>query len=473
MSLRNPPAGPAPAVTPPPAGGPPTGFAAVATPAARRRKSRWKLWLALVLLLLLAGGGGAAWAFVKKREKPVLVQTEKIARRNLTELIVATGRIQAVTRVVINPEVSGEIVELPVRDGQAVRRGDLLVRIRPDPYIASRSSAQAGLQTALAGIALARAQLSKAQADFDRLKPLFEQQIASDADFIAARTALEVARAQLESSEHQADQARAALARAEEDLAKTTILAPIDGTVVGLKSERGERVVGTAMMAGTEIMTIADLNEMEARVDVGEVDIPLVQVGQKARLEVDSFRDRKFAGFVTEIANAAKTQGLGTQAEATKFEVRIRVQDKERFRPGMSVTAEIETRHRTNALAVPIQSVTTRLPTNAVAGGPPAATKAPPRADEADGLIEERRRPRDVQRPVEVVFLVADGRAVMRRVTRGISDDDYTEITEGVAEGEEVVSGGFRAINRELEDGKPVKREEGRKEDAGGWWRKK
>lgn len=473
MSLRNPPAEAAPAAIPPPATGPATSFAALAPTVTRRRKSRWMLWLALLLVLLLAGGGGAAWAFVKKREKPILVQTEKITRRNLTELIVATGRIQAVTRVVINPEVSGEIVELPVRDGQAVQRGDLLVRIRPDPYIASRNSAQAGLQTALAGIALARAQLSKAQADFDRLKPLFDQQIASDADFIAARTALEVAQAQLESSGHQADQARAALVRAEEDLAKTTIVAPIDGTVVSLKSERGERVVGTAMMAGTEIMTIADLNEMEARVDVGEVDIPLVQVGQRARLEVDSFRNRKFAGLVTEIANAAKSQGLGTQAEATKFEVRIRVQDKERFRPGMSVTAEIETRYRTNVLAVPIQSVTTRLPTNAVAGGQPAPTKAPPREDEMDGLIDERRRPRELQRPVEVVFLVAGDRAVMRRVTRGISDDDHTEITDGVTGDEEVVTGGFRAINRELEDGKLVKRDEGKKQGEGGWWKKK
>lgn len=470
MSLRTPPAQASPEPGPP-ASAPLPAAAPGPAPALRRRKSRWKLWLALVLVLLLAGGG-AAWAFFKKREKPILVQTEKITRRNLTELIVATGRIQAVTKVVINPEVSGEIVELPVRDGQAVQRGDLLVRIRPDPYIASRNSAQAGLQTALAGIALARAQLSKAQADFDRLKPLFDQQIASDADFINARTALEVAQAQLESSGHQADQARAALVRAEEDLAKTTIVAPIGGTVVSLKSERGERVVGTAMMAGTEIMTIADLNEMEARVDVGEVDIPLVQIGQQARLEVDSFRDRKFAGLVTEIANAAKSQGLGTQAEATKFEVRIRVQDKERFRPGMSVTAEVETRYRTNVIAVPIQSVTTRLPTNAVTGQKPGA-KAPPKEEETDGLIDERRRPKEAVKPVEVIFTVADGRAVMRPVTRGINDDSYSEITEGAAEGAEVVTGGFRAINRELEHGKLVKRDEGRKEGEGGWWKKK
>ncbi|HMO64395.1 MAG TPA: efflux RND transporter periplasmic adaptor subunit, partial [Verrucomicrobiota bacterium] len=215
----------------------------------------------------------------------------------------------------------------------------------------------------------------------------------------------------------------------------------------------------------TEIMTIADLNEMEARVDVGEVDVPLVQLGQKARLEVDSFRDRKFAGLVTEIANAAKTQGMGTQAEATKFEVRIRVQDKDRFRPGMSVTAEIETRHRTNVLAVPIQSVTTRLPTNTVAGA--TGTKAPRKEEEDDGLVDERRRPREAVKPVEVVFTVADGRAVMKPVTRGISDDTHVEITEGVTEGDAVVSGGFRAINRELEHGKLVKLDDGKGQKAG------
>lgn len=460
MSTRTAPGQSLPEPPPVPTNGPPVSTPSPA-PAAKKRKSRWKLWLALVLLLLLAGGGTAGWMWYKKRERPIVVQTEKVARRSLTELIVATGRIQPVLKVVINPEVSGEIVELPVRDGQVVKKGDLLVRIKPDPYVASKNSAEANYRSSLAGVTLAKANRAKAQADLDRLKPLFDQQISSDADYMAAKTALEVAQAQLESSGHQTDQAKASLARAEEDLAKTTIAAPIDGIVVSLKSERGERVVGTAMMAGTEIMTIADLDEMEARVDVGEVDIPLVQIGQKARLEVDSFRDRKFAGLVTEIANASKAQGMGTQAEATKFEVRIRVQDKERFRPGMSVTAEVETRYRTNVIAVPIQSVTTRLPTNAVAGQPPG-TKAPPKEEETDGLVDERRRPKETVKPVEVIFTVADGKAVMKPVKRGISDDNYVEITEGAAEGDEVVSGGFKAINRELEHGKLMKLDDGK-----------
>jgi len=222
------------------------------------------------------------------------------------------------------------------------------------------------------------------------------------------------------------------------------------------------------MMAGTEIMTIAALDEMEARVDVGEIDVVLTKLGQKARLEVDSFRDRKFNGTVTEIANAAKTQGLNTQQEATKFEVRIRIEEREVFRPGMSVTAEIETRAQTNVLAVPIQSVTTRLPKEAKAaldkqkqkkkkGG--AGDEAEP--EEGDGSGESgvagRRRASSAPKPIEVIFIVKDGKAVMKPVKRGISDDEYTEITEGVEEGMVVVSGGYKAINRQLEDGKQVR----------------
>lgn len=414
----------------------------------------------LVIGIILAGLAGlGTWAALRKREPVITVQTEKVGRRNLTELVVATGRIQAVTKVVINPEVSGEIVELPVRDGQSVRKGDLLVRIKPDPYIASRNSAEANHRSALANVELARAELEKSKIEFARFEKLYQGQLVSESDFLSAKTALDVGKARFDTARHNADQAKAALARAEEDLAKTTITAPIDGTVTSLKSERGERVVGTAMMAGTEIMTVADLNEMEARVDVGEIDVVLVQIGQKARLEVDSFRDRKFGGLVTEIANAARTQGLNTQQEATKFEVRIRVQEKETFRPGMSVTAEIETRYRTNVLTVPLQSVTTRLPKEAKEQLEKQKKLAQEsrESEDAPEPAPGRRRPAQATKPVEVVFAVRDGKAVQLPVKRGIGDDAHTEITEGVEEGLEVVSGGYRAINRDLEDGKPLK----------------
>ncbi len=426
--------------------------------ASSQRGSARKILIPVLLLLVLAGLG--MWAFFRKKESVIVVQTEPVTRRNLTELVVATGKIQAVTRVVINPEVSGEIVELPVREGQPVKKGDVLVKIRSDPYVANRNSADATLRSALANVELARAELEKARIEFGRFERLLADRLISESEFLSAKTSLDVAVARFDTARHQADQSKAALARVDEDLTKTTIIAPIDGIVINLKSERGERVVGTAMMAGTEIMTVADLNEMEARVEVGEIDVVLVKLGQKARLEVDSFRDRRFGGVVTEIANAARTLGLNTQGEATKFEVRIRVTEKEAFRPGMSVTADIETRYRTNVLSVPLQSVTTRLPKEA--RDELERRKKYEEANRKDGVEEQpaadsRRKPGSALKPVEVVFGAKDGKVVALPVQRGISDDTHVEITQGLEEGQEIVTGGYKAINRELEDGKPVK----------------
>ncbi len=419
----------------------------------------------LVLAFILLGLGAlGTWALLRKREPVITVQTEPVARRNLTEIVVATGRIQPVTKVVINPEVSGEIVELPVREGQVVKKGDVLVRIRPDPYIASRNSAEATYRSALANVELSRAELEKSRIEFARFQRLMEERLISESEFLSAKTSLDVALARFEASRHQSDQTKAALARVEEDLTKTTIVAPMDGTVTSLRSERGERVVGTAMMAGTEIMTVSELGEMEARVDVGEIDVVLVQLGQKVRLEVDSFRDRQFGGVVTEIANAARTQGMNTQQESTKFEVRIRVQEKEFFRPGMSVTAEVETRYRTNVVAVPLQSVTTRLPKEQKEllekqKKLAAAEAKDAGADAVAPVPAGRRRGSNANapRPIEVVFAVKDGKVATVPVKRGISDDTHTEIVDGLEAGVEIVTGGYKAVSRELEDGKLVK----------------
>jgi len=414
-----------------------------------------------IIVLLLASGGAGWWFFLRKKEKVIIVQTEKVARRTLTELVVANGRIQPVVQVVIQPEVSGEITELPVIEGQAVKKGEVILRIKPDNYLASKRSAEASYQSALSGRTLAQANLTKAGIEFKRFKELLEAKLISESQFLEAKTTLDVMQATFENSGHQVEQAKAALARVEDDLSKTTIVAPMNGTVTRLRSQKGERVVGTAMMAGTEIMTIADLNDMEARVDIGEIDVILIQLGQKARLEVDAFRDRKFTGIVTEIANAAKGTSAGSgsstsssqvQQEATKFEVKIRVQEKEPFRPGMSVTAEVETRYRTNVLCVPIQSVTTRVPkkpgeTNVIAAAGTNTMKA-----------GENRKPGEAAKAVEVVFTLNSDEVKMVPVKRGVSDDAYVEITEGLPEGLEVVSGGYKAINRELEEGKKIKR---------------
>jgi HlyD family secretion protein len=432
-----------------------------------RKKRRGWLWL-IIVLLLLAGGGSGWYFFGRKKEPVVTVQTEKVARRNITEIVVANGKIQPVLQVMINPEVSGEIIELPVKEGQNVKKGDLLVRIKPDNYRAIRNSSEANYRSALASKTLAEANLAKAAAEFKRTAQLFRDKFVSDSQYIEAKTAFEVAKATVESSSHQADQAKASLAKADDDLAKTTIVAPIDGTITKLKSQVGERVVGTAMMAGTEIMTVSDLNEMEARVDIGEIDVILISVGQKAKLEVDAFRDREFHGTVTEIANAAKgpssgsssssssSSSSGSSQEATKFEVKIRIQEKEIFRPGMSVTSEIETRYRTNVLCVPIQSVTTRVPKK-------DKEKKEKEAEEKPAAAEAKRK-NDNNKPSEIVFVLGSEFVKVKPVKRGISDDSYVEILEGVEEGQEVVSGSYKAINRELEDGRKIKKGDPNKE---------
>ena len=433
-----------------------------------RKRRRFIIFTVVVLLL---AGGAAAW-FFRKREEVIIVQTEKVTRRTLTELVVANGRIQPVVQVVIQPEVSGEITELPVIEGQPVKKGDVLLRIKPDNYLASKRSAEASYQSALSGRTLARANLTKADIECKRFKELLDARLISESQFLEARTTLEVMQASFENSGHQAEQAKAALAKVEDDLSKTTIHAPMDGTVTRLRSQKGERVVGTALMAGTEIMTIADLNEMEARVDIGEIDVILIQLGQKARLEVDAFRERKFTGVVTEIANAAKGTSAGAggsssssgqiQQEATKFEVKIRVREKEPFRPGMSVTAEIETRYRTNVLCVPIQSVTTRVPKKPDAakgrGDKPGETNVVATAGTNALPSGENKKPGEAAKAVEVVFTLNSDDVKMLPVKRGVSDDAYVEITEGLTEGQEVISGGYKAINRELEDGRKIKR---------------
>lgn len=458
---------------------------------AKSKKKGRKLLVLTIIFLVIAGLGTAA--FLRKREVVITVQTEKATRRNLTELVMANGRVQPVFYVKISPEVSGEIIELPVKEGQEVKKGDLLVRIKPDTYVAQSNSATASFRSSQAGLATAQANLARAEAEFHRQDALFQGSLVSESLFVDAKTSFQVAQAQLRSATHQVEMSKAALDRAEEDLRKTIIYSPLDGTVIRLNSQAGERVVGTAMMAGTEIMTIADLNEMEARVEVGEVDVPLMRIGQTARLEGDAFKDRKFSGTVTEIANSSRGLVLGASAgsfggqsqEATKFEVKIRIKEKEAFRPGMTVTAEIETRYRSNVLTVPIASVTTRLPktnnivaqagvTNApgatnTSAGAPSGTNAASTNLVAGGsgnsatnsggtnLTATGRKPGEAPKPIEVVFVRTNDVVRMVPIKRGVSDDSYMEITEGLEEGQEVVSGGFRAISRELEDGKKVK----------------
>lgn len=436
-----------------------------------------------IIIFSLIGLGLAALAgvaFFHKRDVVITVQTEKVTRRDITEKVVANGKIQPVLQVKISPEVSGEIIDLPIKEGQFVHKGDLLVKIKPDFYLAQLHQCEAGYEAALAGKAQAEANLEKAQADFKRNKDLFDHKLISESDFIGFKASFDVATAQVESALHQVESAKATVASTQDSLDKTTIIAPMNGTISKLNSRLGERVLGTVQNVGTEIMIIADLNEMEARVDLGENDVVLIAPGQTAQLEVDAFKDRKFSGTVTEVANSSNDSGTSlassstTSQDATKFQVRIRIQEKEQFKPGMSVTAEISTRFRTNVLTVPIASVTTRLPkekdkkdgkkTGADPTGPSAAgtnqvaqngTNTCSTNLMAEAKSDKKKGP---PKPIEVVFLMDADKAKMVPVKIGISDDNYWEITDGLKEGEDVISGGYRAISRDLEDGKKIKK---------------
>jgi len=439
---------------------------------------RRKIIIFSLIGLVLASLAGVA--FFRKREAVITIQTEKVMRRDITEKVVANGKIQPVLQVKISPEVSGEIIDLPVKEGQAVKKGDLIVKIKPDFYIAQIHQCEAGYESALAGKSQAEANLEKAAADFKRNKDLWDHKLISEADYVGFKAAFDVAKAQVESAIHQVESAKATVASAQDSLDKTTIMAPMTGTISKLNSRLGERVLGTVQNVGTEIMIIADLNEMEARVDLGENDVVLIQPGQTAQLEVDAFKDRKFNGVVTEVANSSNDSGSLTAAssnnnqEATKFQVRIRIQDREQFKPGMSVTAEISTRSRTNILTVPIASVTTRMPkekdkdkkntkvalenpsaTNSTASNGQSMTNTCPTNTVAEAKSEKKK---GAAKPLEVVFLMDGEHAKMVPVKIGISDDNYWEVTDGLKEGEEVISGGYRAISRDLEDGKKIKK---------------
>src|SRR2546423_1437406 len=387
---------------------------------ANSKKRRKTLVFTGIGLILVALTGVAMF---KKRDIVVVVQTEKVARHNLTELVVANGKIQPVVQVKISAEVSGEIIELPIKEGQAVKKGDLLVKIKPDFYIAQRNQAEASFKSAEAGQATAEANLRKALAEYKRNVELARQKLIADSVFDEVQAAFDVAEAQLSSATHQVEMANANLASADESLSKTTIVSPLTGTITKLNSQLGERVLGTIQNIGTEIMTVADLNEMEARVDIGEIDVVLITPGQNVRLEVDAFKDRKFTGTVTEVANSSTTAGLGglgggggsaNNQEATKFSVKVRVKEKEPFRPGMSCTAEIETRYRTNVLAVPIASVTTRLPkdkndTNSIHVAASSTKTNSTTTAETNHFGPTDKKSKDTApKPVEVVFL-SDG----------------------------------------------------------------
>src|SRR5437763_8144585 len=321
-----------------------------------RRRRRIIFGCAGVALLLIVG-----LIVAGKREKPIPVTTEKAVRKTIVQTVSATGKIQPEVEVKISPEVAGEIIELPVEDGMGVKKGDLLVKIKPDSYRALLEQQEAAISAAKATNLQQKATMLKTEHDFQRAKDLFEKKLISEQEYNAADAAYDVAKNTYESSLHEIERAQAASSQARDQLEKTTIYSPMDGTVTVLNSKLGERLVATNQFAGTEVLRVADLSHMQAVVDVNENDVVNVKIGDKASIKIDAYADRKFKGVVQQIANTGKTTGAGTQEEVTNFEVKIRINDHDvALRPGLSCTADIETSMVKDAVAVPTQTVTIR-----------------------------------------------------------------------------------------------------------------
>jgi HlyD family secretion protein len=435
------------------------------------QKKTKKWYIAGLIILLIAT---LTLAIVKgQKEKATKVATEKVIRRTITETVAANGKIQPAIDVKISPYISGEVVELHVKEGDFVKKGTMLAKIDPQIYIANRDRAQAAYKQALANqaqakarFAQAKAQFTKAKLDFERNKQLWEKQVISDAEYDASKSAYEVAEAEViaaeesyKASQFQVNSAKASLDEAEENLKRTNIWAPSDGTVSRLSVEVGERVTGASQFSsGTEIMRIANLDVMEVKVEVNETDIVRVSLLDTALVEVDAYLERKFKGVVTEIATSANTTGTSVD-QVTNFDVKIRllkdsyqdlIQKEDKisspFRPGMSATVEIQTERVNNVLSVPIQAVTTRADTT----GRVKTVK--------EKREESKQKKNNLSPEQEYVFVYDDGKAILTPVKTGIQDNMYIQILEGVNEGDEVIVAPYRVVSKKLKNGDPVKK---------------
>jgi HlyD family secretion protein len=415
--------------------------------------------IAVLAIIVLLVGKKQGWFGSEFR---IEVAVEEGEKRDIVEIITANGKIQPETEVKLSPDVSGEIVELKIKEGDDVNKGDFLLKIKPDNYISIKNRAEATLNSTRARLTQAEAQLEQASLEYERNKKLWEQRAISEAEYEQAMTAFNSARAEKEAAEYSVASAEASLREAEENLRKTSIYAPMSGTISMLNVELGERVVGTELMSGTELLRVADLNRMEVEVEVNENDIVRVSFMDTALVEVDAYLGRKFKGVVTEIPVSAATEGLATD-QVTNFDVKILLlpesyadlvneNNPNPFRPGMSATADIQTSRKQDVFTVPIQAVTTR----------PDTTKENNRVNENNGDEQA-----DVDELV-VVFIAKSDTAQMSVVETGIQDDQYIEIISGVEPGEKVVSAPFSAISKKLKDGsliEIVKREDLFKDD--------
>lgn len=441
------------------------------------KKLKWIIFslVGLIILLVILKKTGALG-----KKEAVKVSTEKATKRTIIETVNASGKVYPVVEVKMSPDISGEIVELNVIEGDSVKKGQVLAKIYGDIYATQRDQAaavvsqqQAQVANATASIGSSKAQLEQAQKTFDMQKSLYDEKVISKNEFNIANASLISAQATynaalqgIRGGEAGVQSARAALERANKDISRATLIAPMDGVISLLNVKKGERVVGSSMMAGTEMMRIADLNEIEVRVDVGENDIPKVHLGDSASVDIDAYYNRKFKGVVTQISSsnngAALQSASGTSTEVTNYKVYIRLLpesykdliDPKRpkafpFRPGMSASADIKTKVHENRLAVPINAVTTRDRNDTASAAKADNTKPADEAADAAAANTD-----DLE---EVVFIVQKDMKVRKaKVRTDIQDINYIEVLSGVAEGDEVVTSPYNVVSKVLKDSMPV-----------------
>ncbi len=451
--------------------------------AKKKGRSRKVLFIiaGILILLMILAAVFARFAGLTSVDRSEQVELSEVTRKTLTQVVTASGKVQPEIEVKISPDVSGEIIDLRVREGETVERGMLLARIKQDDYRAQVEQMEAGVLQAKATEAQRKADLLNAELERDRQEELYKKNAISESALQTSRTAYEVSEAAYQAAVYSVQSAEARLRESKDKLRKTTIYAPMSGTVSKLDVELGERVVGTSQMQGTEMMRIAQLGQMEMEVDVNENDVVNILVGDTAAIEIDAYPDRTFKGEVTEIANSARVSGAGTQQQITNFPVKVRIVDAHNnaealasrtvtdgevsgridatpnFRPGMSGTVDIFTRTVEDVLAVPIQAVTVR-DINAV-------KREQARSSRDSSSVEEIPDGEDLRR---VVFLAKDGEAEMAEVETGIANDTHVEIMTGIAEGDMVITGPYRAISRTLEPGLKVEKKSERGPRRGG-----
>lgn len=422
-----------------------------------------RYWISAIAII---GLGLAGASKLNKGEKVTEVTVEKAGRGDITATVTATGKVYPEIEVTISSEVAGEIVELGVSDGQLVEKGDVLVSVNPDRLEAQVLQQEAALRASKSNSSESKARMLQSELDLKRQRNLFEKGFATQEQVDENETNLEISQASFQATLSRIEQQEMQLKEARDSLAKATTFAPISGTITSLSSELGDRVVGTGQFAGTEIMRVADLSQMEIRVDVSESDIVQVKIGDTASIEIEALPDAEFKGEVTEIANSA-TGGNNSSDQLTTFLVKVRLIDPTAaIRPGMTATAEIKTKTVTDVIKIPLQAVTVRSKDEVAKQLGEKDDNSEEDKEAKDGSPQKKSTSRKKDSLERIVFLYNDDSTVeLVRVKTGLADNRSIEIESGLEDGQQIVTGGYRVLTRELENGKTVKIAEKKKND--------